>query len=148
MKWRLEKACSLAVTSGDVATATIVRVSLNADGLDRVCIGLCLLEEAMIDSLDLVDVRGDSRLRIERASRTASIQLRHDKINLALDDVALEMWQYFTLRAVRDGRAEVGHLDMEIALAGQTDQNVDVVIAYPSLAPPVSPDESHRRLGV
>jgi len=141
MKWRIEQACSLDVTSCNAPKATTVRVRLSAVGLDRVCIGLCLLEQALIDSLDFRGMTGDSRLRIERSSHAASIQLGRHRIDLSLDTVALEMWQYFTLRAVRDGIAEVGHINMEIALAGATPDQVDVVIVYPSSAPPVSPDE-------
>jgi hypothetical protein len=148
MNWRLEKACSLAEISYDIPKTTVVRVNLIADVLDRLCIGLCLLREDLIDSLDLVDVKGASRLRVQQSTHATSILLRQDKIDLALDAIALEMWQHFTLRALRDGTAEVDHIDIEATLVGRTHEPVHLVIAYPSSAPPVSPDEVRRRLGL
>ncbi len=146
MNWRLEKACSLGVISYDIPKTTVVRVTLIGDVLDRIGIGLCLLREELIDSLDLVDVKGTSRFRVQRSTHAISIQLRQDNIDLALDAVALELWQHFTLRTLRDGTAEVDHIDMEATLAGGSHESVDLVIAYPSSAPPVSPDEVRRRL--
>jgi hypothetical protein len=148
MDWRLEKACSLAVIRYDIPKTTIVRVSLSADVLDRICIGLCLLREALIDSLRLIDVKGANRLMLQRSKHATSLQLQQDKIDLALDAVALEMWHSFMLRAVRDGVAEVDHIDMEVTLEGQTDETVALVIKYPFSAPPLSPDEVRRRLGL
>jgi hypothetical protein len=47
---------------------------------------------------------------------------------------------------VRDGMAEVDHIDLE--LTRQTHEAVDLCIMYPSSAPPVSPEEARRRLGL
>jgi hypothetical protein len=147
MNWSLEKACSLAVRSYD-NKATVVKVCLIADVLDRFCLGLCLLKEDLIDSLDLVDTKGAKRFRLQRSTRAISIELQQDKINLALDAIELERWLHFTLRAVRDGVAEVDHLDVEAILAGQAPESVDLIIAYPSSVPPVSSNEARRRLGL
>jgi hypothetical protein len=146
MNWRLEKACALGVVSFDIPKTTVVRVTLIEDALDRIGIGLSLLREELIDSFDLVDEKGTSRLRVRRSTRAVSIQLLQDNVDLALDSVALEMWQHFTLRALRDGTAEVDHIDIEAELSGGTHELVDLVIVYPSSAPPVSPDEVRRRL--
>ncbi len=67
---------------------------------------------------------------------------------MALDASELERWQYFTLRAVRDGSAEVDHLDVQATLVGQVHEPVDLIIAYPSSVPPVLPNEARRRLGL
>jgi hypothetical protein len=147
MNWRLERACSLAVIGYDIPKTTVVRVSLIADVLDRLCIGLCLLKQEPIDGLGLVDVKGANRFRLQRSTHPTSIQLRQDKIDLALNAVELKRWQYFTLRASRDGMAAVDHVDMEAVLSGQAHETIDVVIEYPSSALPVSPDEARRRLG-
>jgi hypothetical protein len=136
----------MVVRKYDVPTATVVKVMLMAEALDRFCIGLCLLKENLIDTFDLVDTRGVSSFRLRRSLEVTVIEIRQDKISLALDTTELTRWLYFTLRAVRDGTAEVDHLDVEAR--GQTQERVDVVIAYPSSAPAVSSDEARRRLGL
>jgi len=146
MNWRLKNACSSAVRNFDVPMATVVKVTLMAEALDRFCIGLSLVRENLIDSFDLVDARGASSIRLRRSVEATVIEIRHDKINLGLDTTELERWLYFTLRAVRDGTAEVDHLDVEAK--DQAHQRVDVIVAYPNSAPAVSSDEDRRRLGL
>jgi hypothetical protein len=146
MNWRLEKACSLTIRSFDNPKTTVVKVRLIADVLDRFCIGLCLLREDLIDGLDLVDVKGKDLFRFQRSTDAVSVQFRPGKTIVAFDAVQLKALQHFTLRAVRDGMAEVDHIDLE--LTRQTHEAVDLCIMYPSSAPPVSPEEARRRLGL
>jgi|SRR5882757_10019203 len=148
MNWRLEKACALGVRDYDIPKTTVVKVNLIADVLERFCIGLCLLNDDLIDSFDLVDTNGTGLFRLLRSTHATSIELQRDKISLTLDAIELERWVQFTLRAVRDGAAEVGHLDMAVTLAGEARKPIDLVIVYPSSVPPVSPDEARRRLGL
>jgi hypothetical protein len=144
VNWILEAACSLDVRRYDHPRTTVVKVCLIADRLDRFCLGLCLLNEDLIDRLDLVDTPGARVFRLRRSTGATSIALREDEIKLALDGVALEAWLYFTLRAVRDGMAEVDHMDFETR--DYENQLVDVIVQYPSSAPAVSPEEARRRL--
>jgi hypothetical protein len=156
MNWRLDQACSLALSS-DQDMQISVLVSLNPDHLDRFCIGLCLLREGLIESLDLVDLQGNSRLRLQccaavvphrygKRSRfrpyvpSTSIQFRQNpsdlqtdlKIDLTLDPAALGYWQEVTLQSVRDRIAQVDQFDIEANLAGAVQQIVNVAIRYPS----------------
>jgi hypothetical protein len=146
MNWRLEKACAVAVRVYDAPMATLVKVMLTAEALDRFCIGLSLLKENLIDSFDLADAGDAIAFRLRRPVEVTSIEIRPDRISLTLDTTELERWLHFTLRAIRDGTAEVDHLDVEAK--GQAHERVDVVIAYPSSAPSVSSDEARRRLGL
>jgi hypothetical protein len=146
MNWRLEKACSLAIESFENPKTIVVEVRLIADLLDRFCIGLCLLQEHLIDSLDLVDVKGKDLFRFQRSTGAVLVQFRPSKTIVAFDSVQLGYLKHFTLRAVRDGMAEVDHIDLE--LTRQTHEAVDFCIMYPSSAPPVSPEEVRRRLGL
>jgi hypothetical protein len=142
MNWRIEKACALAVDVYDNGKMTCVEVRLTADALDRFCIGLCLLEERLIDSLDLVDVKGKDVFRLRNSKDEVTVQVRPGKIIVALDPVRL---MYFTLCAVRDGVAAVNHLDLELI---RDPQRVDLYVEYPAVGPPVPPEEVRRRLGL
>jgi len=145
MTWRLEKACAWAVVVGDEG-ATRVKVHLMADRLERFCIGLCLLDKGLIERLDLVGAKDGNAFRLQRSAKATSIQLGKGKAVMSLSLVELERWVYFTLRAVRDGVAEVDHIDVEAPLNGDASCIVDVVVAFPAAMPPASPDEVWRRL--
>ncbi len=147
MNWRLENACVLAIRISANAVASVVKVSLSNDILERFCIGLCLLKEGLIDSLDLVDHHG-SVFRLQRSDSAICVRLGEGKTILTLSEIELERWVHFTLRTVRDGIADVDHFDVEAPLAGSSSEIVDVVIAFPASVPPVSPNEVRRRLGL
>jgi hypothetical protein len=149
MNWRLTKACSFAVSADGSGVVSIVKVGLVAALLDRLCIGLCLLKEGLIDSLDLVSTDSDEVFRLLRGVRTTSIKFGKGKIALALDETELERWLHFTLRTVRDGGvAEVDHIDVDAPIEDKGRETATVVVVFPSSAPPVSPDEVRRRLGL
>jgi hypothetical protein len=148
MNWRLENACALDIHNYDIPKKTVVRVNLIADVLDRFCIGLCLLNEDLIDSLDLVDTNSFGLFSLRRPTHAMSIDMQPDKISVVLDAIELERWGQFTLRAVRDGAAEVDHLDVTVMSTDELRHWVDLVIVYSSSVPPVSPDEARRRLGL
>ena len=101
MNWRLEKACSIVVrTVAADDTNTIVKVSLLAILLDKMCIGLCLLREGLITTLDLVDTSARMTLRLERAGNKGSTKIQSNKGRavLSLDPTELDRWMHFTLR--------------------------------------------------
>lgn len=151
MNWRLEKACSIVIrTVGADDADTIVKVSLLAILLDQVCIGLCLLREGLITTLDLIDTSAKMTLRLERAENKGSTEIRLDKGRavLSLDQTELDRWMHFTLRIVRDGVAEVDHIDLDAPLADQSGRAISVIVAFPSSLPPVSEEEARRRLGL
>ena len=148
MNWRLEKACSLSVFSQGKGMAPVVKVELVAGLLDRFCVGLCLLQKGLVDSLDLVGTRTAQVIRLQSAARATSIQFDKGKIVLALDTTELERWVHFTLRTVRDGVAEVDHFDVEASSEKHEAEATTVVVVFPSSAPSVSPAEARRRLGL
>lgn len=119
--------------------STVVMVPLTAETLDRFCIGLCLLHEHLIDTLDLIDVKGKEVFRLQNPDE-ATVQFRPGKIFVALDPVQL---MFFTLCAVRDGMAEVDHLDIELI---HHPQRIGLCLRYPVVGPPVPPEEVRRRL--
>jgi hypothetical protein len=143
MNWRIEKACAIAVDVYDRGKMTSVMASLTAHALDRFAIGLCLLEQRLIDSLDLVDVKGKDVLRMQNSQDEVPVQFLPGKIIVALDPVRL---LYFTLCAVRDGMAPVDHRDLE--LTHHPHDRVDLCVKYPVVGPPVPPEEVRRRLGL
>ena len=147
MNWRLDGAYSLVLRRDPNDLATVVKICLVAGLQERFCIGLCLLKERLIDKLDLVSTDGGHVIRVQRAVQVTSVQLGRAKTVLTLHEVELERWQYFTLRAVRDGAAEVDHFDVDAILEGGTNV-ATVTVAFPSSVPPVSPEEARRRLGL
>ncbi len=142
MNWRIARACALAVEVFDNGKMTVVDVRLTAEALDRFCIGICLLEERLIDSLDLVDVNGKDVFRLQTSKGDATVQFRPGKIIVGIDPL---QFMHFTLCAVRDGMAPVDHLDLELT---RHPQRVDLYVKYPSVGPPVPPEEVRRRLGL
>jgi hypothetical protein len=146
MNWRVEKACVLDVANED--RPTTIKVRLIADQLGRVSIGLCLLREGLISSLDLVDTTGADLFRLKRSVGSGSSEIAKGKVILALDMVELDRWLHFLLRTVRDGVAEVDHFDLEAPLLNEADASCDVTVAFPSSIPPTSPEEVRRRRGL
>ncbi len=151
MNWRLEKSCSIVVRSvGADATDAILKVNLHAISLDQVCIGLCLLREELIVTLDLVDTTAKMTLRFERAGYKGSTEIKSEngRTILSLDQTELDRWMHFALRTVRDGAAEVDHIDLDAPMADQSGRAISVVVTFPSSLPPVSEEEARRRLGL
>jgi hypothetical protein len=145
MNWRLEKACTIAIKRYDKPNRTILNVRAMADSLDRFCIGLCLLNEGLIASLDLVDEK--ELFRFQRsAGDDATVEFHPAKVIVGFDMPQLYNVHGFTLRAVRDGMAPVNHIDIELIRWPQ--ETIGLCIKYPHVAPPMSPEEARRRLGL
>lgn len=138
----------MTVRRHDNPMTTGVKLSLMVDVLDRLCIGLCMLRDGLIDAMDVVDLSGANFVRLTPAAHNTAIEFGRDKIVVALGPTDLERWLHFTLRSIRDGRAEVDHLDFEAKTVGHTDQLVDLIVTCPSHAPPLSSGEARRRLGL
>lgn len=56
------------------------------------------------------------------------------------------MLQHFLLKTVRDGSAEVDHVDIEAL--DQSGAGTTVAFKLPTSRPPLSPEETRRRLGL
>ncbi|WP_431050324.1 hypothetical protein [Roseateles sp. L2-2] len=131
MNWRLAGTCSL--TGGEDGTfmPAGLKVRLLAGSLHQFCIGLCLLDKGLVESLDLVESDSDRVLRLTAGARSTSVQSIKNKIVLSLDGTELERWVHFTLRTVRDGVAEVDHLDVDARVEGGEAEATTIVVVFP-----------------
>lgn len=120
---------------------------------DRWTLGLCLLRENMISVLELEDEQQSYRLRLkvgpglkagDRAVATASKR----QIEITLGQTELEAWLHFFLRMVRDGVAEVDHLDLETRPPEGQPRPTDLTLRVLRVPEPMSPDELRRQLGM
>ncbi|WP_266160137.1 hypothetical protein [Dyella silvatica] len=96
--------------------------------------------------MDLVDLSRQRVLKIEFSAEKkceATLRRQKDRVLLLLGVTELEAWMHFFLRAVRDGMAEVDHIDLDVT----TEQNtgVTVVMNFPSSALPMTSDEMRRK---
>lgn len=147
MNWRVENACAIEVK--ETASTSALSVSLAGMAVPRICIGLCLLRECLISSLDLVDSSRQRVLKIEFSPEKkceAALRQQKDRMLLLLGVTELEAWMHFFLRTVRDGIAEVDHVDLDVT----TEQNTSatMVVKFPSSALPMTSDEMRQKLGL
>lgn len=147
MTWRIENACSIHARCVD--GLDVLTINLSEQALLGVSVGLCMLKEGVIANLDLVDTQGKRVARISsQAEVGASVQnFGRERVLLSIDPVCLDAWMCFTLRAVRDGVAEVDHLDLD-ANDHANEREVYVVLKFPFSVSPLSEDEARGRLGI
>jgi hypothetical protein len=114
----------------------------------RWCLGLCLLKEGLIQNLQITGEHNtELELRVisqmeKKAQSRASLDSKHSLLELNSSD--LDYIMHFFLKAHRDGRAEVDHLDLEISSANG--KNATIVFKVPEASPSVSPEEARRLL--
>lgn len=130
-------------------TGDYLAVTLNAAALKDVCLGLCMLREQLVMSVELGAASKKETLCIGRQSggvTSAVVRRDRDRTSVLLGEIDLEMLLHFFLRTARDGVAEVDHVDVEAFDRNGTPTSV--VLKFPAHAAPVSADEVRRRLGV
>jgi hypothetical protein len=129
MNWRLEESCK--IESLDVNGTRIWRVEILELAVQRLAIGLCLLWNSLVSSLELVDQANRLSLRISTSKQTnhhsATVIWGENTASVRLSATELEAVMFFSLRAVRDGVAEVDHLDIE---AAPEQASSDQVVSY------------------
>ncbi len=124
-------------------------LEFDAAVLTDLCVGLCLLHERLIEELELVDRSRGNRLKVGRVPggpEHSTIRRERELTVLLLTTPTLEMLQHFLLRTVRDRSAEVDHVDIEAL--DRSGAGTTVVLKFPTSRPPLSPEETSRRLGL
>lgn len=147
INWRIESACSSITQELSNGTVQELLIEFNWSAIERICIGLSLLNERLISGLDLIDL-GQTRLQVVSSQDSRSILRTAPYLKLSLQKSELERWLHFLLRTVRDGAAEVDHIDLEVRLAEEPSMSADVTVLFPVFAPPVTGDEAAKRLGL
>jgi len=148
MTWTVRDGIS--VESIDIDGTRIVEVSLSDHAVQGFCLGLSMLWTGVIGSFLLGE---DGTVNLSMMAHTldgrlgAHIEWRGGRASLALPPRDLEYWLCFSLKAVRDGVAEVDHLDLD-ALPSDDHSRHSVVVKFPASVPAVSATEARRRLGL
>ena len=147
MNRRIDDACEVEWKRFEAADYLVV--TLNPKALSDVCLGLCMLREQLLPRIELGSDSKTGTLSFERQSggaTTALVRRDRDKVTVLLGASDLAMLLHFFLRTVRDGVAEVDHIDVDAV--DRTGATTSVVLKFPLHTAPVSADEMRRRLGI
>ena len=129
----------------------VLLISFRREALRDWCLGLCLLQAGLIDTLVVTEERKKMTVKISfgtnpQINRIARATLRQDISQVELTRNGLDYLQHFFLTYYRDGAAEVGHLDLE-AIDGDTGKKaIYITFLVSDSVPSVSPEEAERRL--
>lgn len=149
MNWRIEKSCR--IESTEIDHVKLWNVDLLEPAVSRLALGLCLLSNNLVAAMDLVGMSGDV-LSISKHNKpgtyAARVAWRKKAALIELSPIELEALMTFCLLAVRDGVAQVDHVDIEATSARSGEQDGSFVLKFPQAAPPVSAEEARRRLGL
>jgi hypothetical protein len=148
MNWRINGDVKIEMENVDQARLVIVTFSMEA--IAQLCLGLSMLWHRLVESLSLqgsgitlvfgqCGSDGDARALVTWKARGATLKL---------SSTELEYWLCFFLRGVRDGMAEVDHIDVEADPSSGSELPGFFVLKVPNAAPPVSAEEARRRLGL
>lgn len=144
MNYRVENACETEIKR--VGDQDVMTISICEFRIKDVAIGFCLLNEGLVAGIDLVG-KDMKSIRITSGDNTKfpKVKLSGQKAMVEIDPVCLDAWTIFTLRAIRDGVAEVDHLDME-AKGLDSGSEVTVILKFPSSAAPLPEAEIRKML--
>jgi len=116
-------------------------------------LGLCLLKEELLSILQLEDQSETFRLVVRRDADLGPGERPFAKasgrsLELRVGPTELEMWLHFFLRTIRDGVAEVDHLDVETTAVEENARPVELTLRVLAAREPLTPDEIRRQLGI
>lgn len=126
-------------------------VTLAGTALDRFALGVCLLKEQLVSSVLLRDGATRCEIQLSRDARLAPHEvsrIRNDgrRSKVAVSSTQLEALVTFFLKAVRDGLADVNHLDIEDQASGSEFSGWTLVVKVDRAKPPLSEEELRWRL--
>jgi hypothetical protein len=124
-----------------------IQVQLPSE-LDQWTLGLCLLANELVDSIRVIGRASELVIRLDahlKRGRNGTAALDKQSVAISLGRTEIEAWQHFFLRALRDGVAEVDHLDVELRMVPD-DQLIDLVLKIKKSRPPLSAEEAARLL--
>jgi hypothetical protein len=150
MTWVIRE--GIEVETVDVDDARIVEISLLSQAsVQNFCVGLSMLWTEVANSF----VVGKHRManvsmhaRVGETRCVACVEWKRERVNLVLSATDVEHWLCFALKAVRDGVAEVDHLDLEFIPSNAKERRGSVVVKFPVVMAAVSASEARRRLGL
>jgi len=147
MKWR-------AVNIGELDNSSTkggghIKLRVTVDGIERLALGLTLLAEDLIERLELPGKHG-ATIVVSRDPNGGDpiLGLHGPRIDLRLSFDTVEYLQIVCLQAVRDGFAAVDHIDLDCVDSEKPTEKVYFTFYFPIYAPPITPEETRRRLGL
>ncbi|HPF25541.1 MAG TPA: hypothetical protein P5528_02855 [Steroidobacteraceae bacterium] len=150
MRWKIEAAIEL--ESADIEATRLWDLALRQLVMPDFALGLCLLWQDLVSAIELVSSDRTRGLILERGKEPGSyeavVDWKRDSALLVLSPTELEMLMVFCLKSVRDGAAEVDHIDIEARNAVASGKPGSFVFKFPQSATPVHEKEARRRLGL
>lgn len=131
----------------------VLSVLVKREGVRDFCLGLSLLQEALVDALIVTGVDSRKSLKLRRRMRhdddpRAQMTFKHEAAVIDVPATALKYLLYFFLRYYRDGAAEVDHVDLETTGPELDRASGYLTIKVDDFAAPVSAEEAARRLSL
>ena len=140
----------LLIHEARVSDQLVISVDISNVTLTDWCLNLCLLKEGLVDALVL---SGNKRLELKKdesigKADRARVDIKSNKIQIAVHPIELDYWLSFFLKYYRDGIAEVDHLDVEAVNLSNEDEQLYVVFRVGEAVPAVSLEEARKRLNM
>ncbi len=131
----------------------VLKVLVKREAVRDFSLGLCLLQEALVDVLIVADVNSKKSLKLRLKMRNEDDQrsqmtVLQETATVDLPATALKYLLYFVLRYYRDGVAEVDHVDLETVGLDTRQVSGYMVVKVDDFAAAVSPEEAARRLSM
>ena len=131
---------------------TVLDVGFQAPSIADFCLGLCLIKEGLASLVVVHDKSESVKLSLQiirQASqqRRTSMKVKGQVVDVSMSANDMDCILHFFLKYIRDGKAEVDHLDIEI----QSDDNYPdptLTVRAPQWVEPVGLDEAKHRLGL
>jgi hypothetical protein len=131
---------------------TVLDIGFEAPNIAGFCLGLCLLEKGLASRVVIHDKSERVKLRLQSIKQPGqqprtSIKVEGQVVDVSMSANDLDCILYFYLKYIRDGMAEVDHLDIAVH---SDDKYPDptLTVRAPQWVEPVTLDEAKRRLGL
>lgn len=131
---------------------TVLDIGFEAQGIAKFCLGLCLIKEGLASLVVVHDKRESVKLSLQvviqasQQSRT-SMKVKGQVVDVSMSANDMDCVLHFFLKYIRDGKAEVDHLDIDIQSENKY-PDLTLTVRAPQWVEPVALDEAKRRLGL
>lgn len=120
-----------------------VEINISPANLRDWCLCLQLLHDKLVEALVFPQSSPSRQVEITCGKKSNfGLKVSSDRLEVIFCERDLDYARHFFLRYYRDGAAEVDHIDI------QTEHGDYITITVEEYAPPVSPEEARRRLGM
>lgn len=134
---------------------SVIKVSLTEDTIQILCLGLCLVEKHLIESIVLLDQSNSHKVSVSVTrenthSQKGSVRWRTQGADIVLAPMDLSSVIRFCLQYYRDGIGAVDHIDIDLD-SDPTMGNITGVyftVVVPHAKPSITDEEVRRRLGL